>query len=272
MKPYQEILLITDVDGTLADSEHRVSIKNKQAIAHFVAQGGHFAVATGRTQKNVVPYMDGLAINAPCILYNGGALFCWREQRFLQTKHLSGGDLAAYLTTCMLKFPQMCVEVFTQEQLYVITDPANVDEHMKREEQEFVYAELADIVDKVWIKVILCDHHENLLVCRELLTVCKLAGKTNNFFSAVTYLEIVDNQVSKGNMLGELLKIPEYHGKKVIAAGDFQNDIEMLKIADCGVAPANALDEVKKAADVVAVSNDEDLLHNIIYHVLPGVL
>ncbi|HEX3029609.1 MAG TPA: HAD-IIB family hydrolase, partial [Clostridia bacterium] len=234
MKPYRKILLITDVDGTLANSEHKVSTKNKEAIAYFVEQGGHFAVATGRTQKNVVPYMDGLAVNAPCILYNGGALFSWQEQQFIKTKHLAGGNLVDYLKHCMAEFPQMCVEVFTQEQLYVITDPANIDEHMEREKQEFEYADLDDILDKVWIKIIFCDRHENLLTCRELLTVFNLSDKTNSFFSAITYLEIVDNQVSKGNMLGELLKIPTYHGKKVIAAGDFQNDIEMLKIADCG--------------------------------------
>ncbi len=272
MKPYQDYILVTDVDGTLASSEHRVSAKNKEAIAHFVEQGGHFAVATGRTQKNVVPYMEGLAINAPCILYNGGALFSWQEQRFLKTKHMESSDLAGYLKHCMDKFPKMCVEVFTQDQLYVITDPANIDEHMKREKQEYVHAGLEDILGKVWIKVILCDSHENLLACRELLAVCKLESKTNNFFSAITYLEIVEKQVSKGNMLSELLKIPEYHGKKVIAAGDFQNDIEMLRLADCGVAPSNALEEVKEAADVVAVSNDEDLLYNIIYHILPRLI
>lgn len=271
MKPYQDIIIITDVDGTLANNEHRVSAKNKNAIAHFVEQGGHFAVATGRTQKNVVPYMGGLAVNVPCILYNGGALFSWQEQRFIKIKHMSGGNFEAYLKYCMSKFPQMCVEVFTQEQLYVITDPANIDEHMEREKQEFVYAELDDILDKVWIKIIFCDCHENLLACQELLTEFNLTDKTNSFFSAITYLEIVDSQVSKGNMLNELLKIPAYHGKKVIAAGDFQNDIEMLKIADCGIAPANALEEVKKAADIIGVSNDEDLLHYIIYNILPEV-
>jgi Cof subfamily protein (haloacid dehalogenase superfamily) len=228
VKPYQEFIIVTDIDGTLANSQHRVSAKNKKAIAHFVEQGGHFAVATGRTQKNVVPYMNGLAINTPCILYNGGALFSWQEQCFIKTKHMESSELADYLSHCIAIFPKMCVEVFTQEQLYVITDPTNIDEHMEREKQEFVYAGLKDILGKVWLKVILCDRHDNLVACREILSQFGLNSKTNNFFSAATYLEIVDKQVSKGNMLDELLRIPAYMGKKVIAAGDFQNDIEML--------------------------------------------
>lgn len=272
MKPYQDFILITDLDGTLANSEHKVSPKNMEAIAHFVAQGGHFAVATGRTQKNVVPYITGLDINAPCILYNGGALFSWQEQCFLKTKHMESIDLADYLRRLIVLFPQMCIEVFTEEQLYVITDPNNIDEHMEREKQEFVYAKISDILEKTWIKVILCDRHENLLASRNLLTVFHLENKTNNFFSAVTYLEIVGKHVSKGNMLGELLNMEEFRLKKVIAAGDFQNDIDMLRLAHCGIAPANAQEDVKKVADVIAVSNDDDLMHDIIYRIVPTLL
>lgn len=272
MKIYQGFILITDLDGTLANSEHKVSQKNKEAIEHFVAQGGHFAVATGRTKKNVIPYMAGLVVNTPCILYNGGALFSWQEQRFLKIKHMESAYLADFLKRCIVLFPQMCIEIFTVEELYVVTDPANVDEHMKREKQEFVYAEIDHILEKSWIKIILCDSHEHLLASRELLPLFHLEDKTNNFFSAVTYLELVGKQVSKGNMLSELMNMKEYHGKKVIATGDFQNDIEMLQLADWAVAPANAQEDVKKIADVIAVSNDDDLMHDIIYRIIPTLL
>lgn len=260
------------MDGTLANSEHKVSKRNKEAIAHFVERGGHFAVATGRTQKNVVPYMNGLVINAPCILYNGGALYSWQEQRFLKTKDMPGSELAVFLKNCMLLFPRMCIQVFTQDQLYVVTDPANIDEHMVREKQEFEYASVDDIIEKPWIKVILCADHDHLLACQRLLSQTGLDHETNNFFSALTYLEIVARDVSKGNMLGELMNIDKFKGKKVIATGDFHNDIEMLQIADCGVAPANAHEDVKKVADEIAVSNDDDLIHDIIFRIVPKML
>lgn len=272
MKPYQNFILMSDLDGTLANSDHEISQKNKDAIAYFVAQGGHFAVATGRTQKNLAPFMTGITVNAPCILYNGGALFSWQEQRFLKIRHMESAEAAGLVQACKALFPHMCIEIFTEEQLYVVTDPANIDAHMVREKQEFVYAGLDDILHKAWIKIILCDSHENLIAGRDLLPQFQLAEKTNNFFSADTYLELVGKQVSKGSMLGELMSLRPYRGKKVVAAGDFQNDIEMLRLADCGVAPENAQQDVKKAADVVAVSNDDDLLHDIVYRILPKLL
>ena len=42
------------------------------------------------------------------------------------------------------------------------------------------------------------------------------------------------------------------------AFGDDQNDLEMLRICGKGVAVANAVQEVKEAADAVTLSNDED--------------
>lgn len=63
--------------------------------------------------------------------------------------------------------------------------------------------------------------------------------------------------------------IPAYRKKFIFAAGDFHNDIEMLQLADCGVAPANADNIVRSAADLTGVSCDEDLLHHIIYEIMP---
>jgi hydroxymethylpyrimidine pyrophosphatase-like HAD family hydrolase len=46
--------------------------------------------------------------------------------------------------------------------------------------------------------------------------------------------------------------------ENVIAMGDSESDIEMLKWAGLGIAMRNSPDEVKKAALHVAPSNDED--------------
>ena len=55
--------------------------------------------------------------------------------------------------------------------------------------------------------------------------------------------------------------LSEYLGvsvNDVIAIGDSENDIEMLKIAGTGIAMGNAVEEAKAAADDITASNDED--------------
>ena len=47
MKPYENYLIISDLDGTIIPRGGKVSEANKKAIAAFAAGGGHFGIATG---------------------------------------------------------------------------------------------------------------------------------------------------------------------------------------------------------------------------------
>ena len=51
MKPYENYLIISDLDGTIIPRGGKVSEANKKAIAAFAAGGGHFGIATGRTPE-----------------------------------------------------------------------------------------------------------------------------------------------------------------------------------------------------------------------------
>ena len=49
-----------------------------------------------------------------------------------------------------------------------------------------------------------------------------------------------------------------YRCRKAVAFGDDYNDIEMLRDCGIGVAVANAIPEVKTAADYICDTNDND--------------
>lgn len=271
MKSYQDFVVISDMDGTLIGSNHQVSEKNKAAIRYFTEQGGSFAVASGRTQHNSVPYMAGITVNMPCIFYNGGVLFDWQAQQLMKTHAIESPVLLEFVQNCQKICPKMCIQVYTEDRFYVVTDPQHDDEVMLSEKQVFDHADLEKISAEPWIKILLCDEKENLLKCRTLSEDIGLSRVTNNFFSSPVYLEFVAKDVSKGTMLTELLQMDAYRGKTVVAAGDFHNDIEMLRRADCGVAPLTAQPEVLAVADIISVSHDEDLLHHIIYKIVPSM-
>lgn len=50
-----------------------------------------------------------------------------------------------------------------------------------------------------------------------------------------------------------------------MAIGDGENDIEMLKLANLGVALSNGSEKTKAIADMVGLSNDEDGVADAIY-------
>ena len=59
---------------------------------------------------------------------------------------------------------------------------------------------------------------------------------------------------------------------KLIAVGDYYNDINMVREAGLGIAVANAAPALKEVADLITVSNDEHALAKIIEDLDSGVI
>lgn len=71
-------------------------------------------------------------------------------------------------------------------------------------------------------------------------------------------IEINAAGVNKGSALIELGKILGIQREEIMACGDGDNDIDMVKEAGLGVAMDNAEDRVKAVADYITESNDEE--------------
>ena len=52
--------------------------------------------------------------------------------------------------------------------------------------------------------------------------------------------------------------------------GDYTNDVEMLRMAGCGIAVANACPDAKEAADYVSVSNEEHIVAKTVEDIESG--
>jgi len=71
-------------------------------------------------------------------------------------------------------------------------------------------------------------------------------------------LEVMDKGVSKGSAVKLLCERLGINSDEVMAIGDNENDLSMIKFAGVGVAMGNAEDMVKEQADFITSSNDED--------------
>ncbi|MEM6285466.1 MAG: HAD-IIB family hydrolase, partial [Chloroflexota bacterium] len=77
-------------------------------------------------------------------------------------------------------------------------------------------------------------------------------------------VEVLPPGASKGTALKSLLREMKIDPKNVMAIGDAENDVEMVRLAGVGVAVGNAQQMLKDAADVITVTNDEDGVAQII--------
>jgi hypothetical protein len=72
------------------------------------------------------------------------------------------------------------------------------------------------------------------------------------------FLEFLNKEATKGLGLKAVADKLGVEQDEIIAIGDNENDIEMLKFAGTAVVMENAEDKIKKYADFVTRSNDDD--------------
>lgn len=273
MKPYESYMIISDLDGTIIPHGGCVSEANKQAIESFLAGGGHFGIATGRTPEAAAGYLGGVAITAPSIFFNGSMLYDWQHEHVLVTKPLTAQgapDLwPRFAALCLERFPKACIEVYTQDDCHIISNPANDDPRLPHEHYRYCHSDLADLADvrkTPWLKFFVCADPADLRELEREAEVFGTAACSHHFYSEANYHEFVAKGVSKGSMLEAIRKMPAFSQTKIIALGDYLNDRELLEAANIGIASGNAHDELKALADFTGCRAEDDLIVWLLEH------
>ena len=273
MKPYESYMIISDLDGTIIPHGGVVSEANKRAIESFRAGGGHFGIATGRIPEAAAGYLGGVAITAPSIFFNGSMLYDWPHEHVLVTKPLTAQgapDLwPRFAALCLERFPKACIEVYTQDDCHIISNPRYDDPRLPHEHYRYCHSDLAEVADvrkTPWLKFFVCADPADLRELEREAEVFGTAACSHHFYSEANYHEFVAKGVSKGSMLEAIRKMPVFSQTKIIALGDYLNDRELLEAADIGIASGNAHDELKALANFTGCRAEDDLIVWLLEH------
>lgn len=254
MGAYDGYYLYCDLDGTLLDDEKRISAENRNAILAFIEQGGRFGVATGRVPAIIGAVERDLPINAPCILYNGAGLYDLSARTFL-AMHPIDRDRTGRVAERLIELNgETCVQIFTDSSIYEINpdqrdDPQTINEQIQTKSEPF------DRVSGPLLKVLIAHTSDELDYLHTALERDGLFEGLEAFRTSNTYLEFVAEGVNKGSALADV-RSRCGDARKILAIGDYNNDLEMVSLADIGGAPANAVDVVKAAADIVLAADN----------------
>ncbi len=267
MGRYDGVFLYCDLDGTLLDDQKRVSRENRASIDAFLREGGRFGVATGRSHYNIGPYLDLLPINAPSILCNGAALYDFDARRLLA---LHAVDRARCLTIARRAVElqrDVCVQVFTDEAVYE-PNPFQLDDPQTIKERMDCRKVPLEEIPEPFLKLLLCRPPQLLAELIRQLDLPRVSEGFSTFQSADVYLEFVAAGVTKGAALEDVRAyVPGI--RKILAIGDYGNDVELVRLADVGAAPRNAEPAVKEAASLVLeASNNESAVARFLEAVL----
>ena len=120
MGRFDGVLLASDFDNTLIYTEEALrsgvpvpplSDENREALEWFMAEGGRFAIATGRALAAFMKYADKVPMNAPGVVCNGAALYDFAKGEYLEMAMLDG-NVRERGQTVLEKFPTAAVEAY----------------------------------------------------------------------------------------------------------------------------------------------------------------
>ena len=263
MKRFDGILICTDLDGTLLGSDRRVSEENLAAIRRFEAAGGLFTFVTGRPPYCATDIYNTVRPNAPFGCFNGGGIYDAEAGKYVYTRELAR-DALELVRVAMDAIPEMGVQLNTFEKIWFCRDNTAMEWFREITGVPRLTAELGDVREPL-AKIVFADFDVSHI--DELSRVLNAHSRANAFDfvrSEKTLYEILPKGINKGALLPQLADHLGVSRARVIALGDYNNDVEMLREAGLGIAVANAVPEAKAAADRVTVSNDEHAIAQVI--------
>lgn len=265
MQSLENIMLITDLDGTLLPSSKEISAADAAAISQFRAKGGKFAIATGRTLQAAQRYLNKLKPNIPVILFNGAAIYDPVTEKWLYTEKLPA-DAVAVTRQVLDAFPDVSAEILRTDGTYVARMTPYEKEHLEICQVEPILAEPEEIPEG-WLKVLFAIAPERM---PDLITYFAAQNWDCADFvqSEARFYEMLPKGATKGSALRRYRTLCGAENWKITAAGDFDNDLEMLRAADISACPSNAQPCVKKIVDIqLTQSCETNAIAELIHHI-----
>lgn len=264
MSRFEGVVLVSDLDGTLIGRDHSVSDENVAAIHAFIAGGGRFLGATGRTELNVGPYTVDIPLSSPWILYNGAAIYDWASRSFLYKAPLDRLRTDAFVRRVIARLPRINIQVYPGGPFCQVNPTGGNDITAVREGQAYEDKPMEAIADD-WLKVLFCtDFPEEIDTVEAMFDADPLSERAHKTHSGPRYFELTAPGVNKGTALARLRTLLDPSPSCIVAIGDYINDIEMLQEADIPAAPDSAHDEVKKHARIITSCHTQSAIADLV--------
>lgn len=264
-------LVAVDLDGTLLDSNKKLSEKNKKAVRLAQEKGVKVVVCSGRVFAGARMVAAEAGITGPLIACNGAVIKDMGTGELLYSNPMKTEDFLKVVDICHnrnIYFHTYIGDTMYTEQLeYSSKLYGEINNRIAKNFGIYIQAVInaRDIIEQkndqiskiVVISKDLNLLHETRKEVEKINTVSVMSSGKDNF-------EVVNSGVSKGFALRFLCGKLGITGEETIAIGDNENDYSMLKFAGLGIAMGNAERAIKDICGYITLSNDESGVYEAI--------
>lgn len=255
-------LVVLDLDGTMLSSEGELTATVRRSIAAVQAQGIKVTLATGRRLCRTLPWAQTLNIDVPFVVHNGAVVVEPDSGAIVYQQGIALPAAKEILNELQqLKIPYLVYRGEDQGEIGLLL--SQFAQHRSEfltyiDDQVQIVDELVLESDPIKIAVLAAEHRLKPLLDdwhRRYSSAANLIVYQSDNYVGVDF---IGSGCSKKSGIGYVLKQLNLDFDDVLAVGDDFNDLTLIEAAGFGVAMENAPVPVKRAADYVAPSNDED--------------
>lgn len=254
-------IFFTDLDGTLLTDEKKISPATMQALVDFTNAGNHFVINTGRAldSAKAVQKEHGLFFKGTYLVaFNGAEIYDCDAGRDVFRSGIQM-DMVKKIFE-MAKEHGIHCHAYNDSSLVTPAEDEELAYYRRVIKTPYIVSE--DVVSKLEAepcKIIGIELHDRAKIDAFKAAVEKMAGdRLTLLYSNPNYLEIFNKEAGKGSAVVRLATHLGIDIKDTIAAGDEENDISMIQAAGLGVAMLNGTDMVKKSADVITKTDNNN--------------
>jgi len=264
----KRILYVTDLDGTLLNSNGEVSQTSLKILKKQIEKGTLFSIATARNLQAAKRLISEIPINIPIILNNGIGFYDLNKEQYLKINEFPISQL------------NHLIKIFDEYKSYGfmyalkdgdihfiynnLDDPSDLEyfkeRHLLYKGRCHQYDDFAQVPKDGYtiLYFVLYDSFERIKNVEHCILdnpILKCVPN-KNVYKDNYFLDIFSSKASKAIAIKELKELID--ADEVIAFGDNFNDIEMLQSADRSYVPENGVPEAKAVATSVISSFDDD--------------
>ncbi|MGO4942359.1 Cof-type HAD-IIB family hydrolase [Ruoffia tabacinasalis] len=258
-------LVAIDLDGTLLRDDKSLSQENVDAIKDAIEQGVQVVICTGRT----LPSIQYLSKQLPqghgdeyLILQNGAVIHQLPDLNIVHETILTESDRQAiYDVFKEYRSEEVQMVAFDPDKLYLVDDETanpTVVQDAKTLSTDITLAKFEEVLNLGTLyKIVVFGGVEFIDDYLEKIPN-DLYEQVHIVRSLPVAIEFIPKLANKANGLNALIQQLDIKAENIMTIGDELNDYEMVKMAGLGVAMENGHPEVKRVADELTLTNNEN--------------
>ena len=261
-------LIAVDIDGTLLNSQFRISEKDLQALRKANRDGIEVILVTGRRHTFALPIAEQLGFDLWLISSNGAITRSLAGETFhrallpVETCRELCGLMQEFRGNTVVTFDKESKGALVLERMDELT--SSIQRWLESNMQfiEFVVPiEKALIADPV--QAMFCGTISRMQAAMRTLQSSRVRDKitvvrTEYPVRDLCIVDVLNRDCSKGHALERWANYRGIPREQVMAIGDNFNDLEMLAFAGVPFIMGNACEELKARGWAVTLSNDEN--------------